>query len=155
MSSRESTRKPIVIQNKIVTAPQQGNLASKTINTSSRMVVLMVGLSFLIFVLSGPSAQAGITYKLAGLTRKGTTAPAPSTHYLTQQNAINWAIILFILIVMTDIPLTEKLATAFSVLIFVSTAVALGPAALDTITGISGTNSTAPGKVNPKVPPPT
>lgn len=53
------------------------------------------------------------------------------------ENGLAWGITFFILIAMTDIPLTAAIAAAFAWLIFVAVLLLYGPAAFDTITAFN------------------
>ena len=112
--------------------------------TPQQTIVFTMLLSFFVFLISGPTAQAGLTHKLNALRPYASAEPAPRTQWLTASNAIGWAVTFLMLLTLSDISATAQLAQAMAWLILVSILISLGPAAMNTLgnlTHLSNTNA--------------
>lgn len=114
---------------------------------AQQTVVYTTLVSFVLFILSGRNAQNRIVGKL---TRQS-TADLSDTE-ITLRNAVGWGTVFAILLAGADIPQTAEIAAAFAWLLLVSSLVAFGPAALNTITGVQSLEKRTD-TLTPRVPP--
>lgn len=105
-------------------------------NPTQRIVIPMM-LGFLIYLLSGPGAQQGLTNTIKRATPGMNAAPKASSaaqqSWISAGGAVGWGVTFFTLIVLADIQATENMAVGFAWLILLSIALTLGPSALSNL----------------------
>ncbi len=101
-------------------------------------MTLTILVSFLVFMAAGATRQADVISRLKKLRNPNASTP-PAGGGPTLGNLVGWAVVYLVLITLSDIPPTGRLAAAFGWLMLVSTLSLFGPSALTNLSGVTGT----------------
>lgn len=107
--------------------------------SATQQVVLALSIAFIVFILSGPNAQSGLTTRINSLRPGVKSQPIASQQtWITANAAVGWGVVFLTLIALADIESTSKVAVAFAWLVMISMFLTVGTNAATNLANVQG-----------------